>query len=470
MGIIGDNRKFCSSTACFIQRHENNKFTSTSGLYIRVPRRPEQCFTSPFLDDKYFDPQLLELFLTAEKSVEEWTSIFGQIIAADMKFTAEAWASMETLRLRAKAFQTPKKVSSIDSERRARFQNLAVDLEDIKIAVDDSQEGQPPNYETRISTLEMQIKHLGKRFSEWIKAQADEMDEVQDNIESINSRLIDVESVIGKVAPTVVTQVETSIWDTAASLIRRPLPVDPFSSIIWSKTLNEFKALQTNFLNGKRASEDFQNALIKLCRQFKSDIQHLDTQIKTAKSDLSTRLTSSSTASLFGGVQDNSPPEEIETLRQNYQDVLTKVEQLNESVKSFSSVHSDDKNEGVDIGDLKFPHQPDLQVWVEDNLKELQFPFGVFLDVYSFLARIQSGYTFEDASQHMLKGLDLNQRVSITSDETTTLSGFMFMVPTILGKAGSGNSPYLPQKLPFCLPYATKKIGKMRLEMVESNM
>lgn len=128
-------------------------------------------------------------------------------------------------------------------------------------------------------------------------------------------------------------------------------------------------------LSGKRSTDDFQNALIKLCRQFKSDIQHLDQQVKLAKSDLSTKLTSNSTSSLFGSIQDNSTPEEFETLRQNYQDILSKVDQLNESVKSFSSVSNDGKTEGVDIGDLKFPHQPDLQVWVDDNLKGLNFPF-----------------------------------------------------------------------------------------------
>ena len=49
----------------------------------------------------------------------------------------------------------------------------------------------------------------------------------------------------------------------------------------------------------------------------------------------------------------------------------------------------------------------------------------------------------------MLKGLDLNQRVSITSDETTTLSSFMFMIPMILGKAGSGNSALSSTKTTF---------------------
>lgn len=39
-----------------------------------------------------------------------------------------------------------------------------------------------------------------------------------------------------------------------------------------------------------------------------------------------------------------------------------------------------------------------------------------------------------------VKNLDLNVRVKLTSDETTTLSSFMYIIPPILGRADSGNS------------------------------
>ena len=56
----------------------------------------------------------------------------------------------------------------------------------------------------------------------------------------------------------------------------------------------------------------------------------------------------------------------------------------------------------------------------------------------------------------MLKSLDLNHRVHLTSDETTTLSSFMYMVPPILGKAGSGNSAISSTKNTF-LPALREK-------------
>ena len=180
-------------------------------------------------------------------------------------------------------------------------------------------------------------------------------------------------------------------------MVRRPEPTDPFTTTTWIKTHKDFMNLQSDFLSEKRNGSDFQQAVIKLCTQFKSDIQHLDKQLKATNSDISSKWGSNTTSQLFGSIQD-PPLEEIETLRQNYQDVLGKVDQLHETVKTFSSSPTDGTPDGVEIVDLRFPGRPDLMVWVEDNLKDLSYPFGVFLDIYSFLARVQCGYTTEDAA------------------------------------------------------------------------
>ena len=65
------------------------------------------------------------------------------------------------------------------------------------------------------------------------------------------------------------------------------------------------------------------------------------------------------------------------------------------------------------------------------------------MDVYSFLARIQTGHTsLEDTYtvRGMLQSLDLNKKIELTTDESTTLSGYLTMIPPIFGRAGGGNS------------------------------
>ena len=107
----------------------------------------------------------------------------------------------------------------------------------------------------------------------------------------------------------------------------------------------------------------------------------------------------------------------------------------------------DKGNEGVKIGNLSFPSSADLKVWIEKQMdsEDYLFPFGVFLDVYSFLARIQ---IHSDTKDSMLKNLELNQRTPLTSDEVTTLSAFSSMVPSIFGRS-SGNSALSSTKTSF---------------------
>ena len=128
---------------------------------------------------------------------------------------------------------------------------------------------------------------------------------------------------------------------------------------------------------------------------------------------------------LFGSIQ-NPAESNLEMLKQQHIDLSYKFEQLNSSVKAFSS-HGDRVNEGLEIGDLCFQSRADLRVWVHDNLSKRDFPFGVFLDVYSFLARIQTGHTsVEDIAtiRGMRQNLDLNKKVNLTSTFSDVLCHF----------------------------------------------
>ena len=40
----------------------------------------------------------------------------------------------------------------------------------------------------------------------------------------------------------------------------------------------------------------------------------------------------------------------------------------------------------------------------------------------------------------MLQSLDLSKKIELTTDESTTLSGYLTMIPPIFGRAGGGNS------------------------------
>ena len=57
MGMIG-KAKFCIATECTIAKHDTSKFYPNPGLYIRMPKRMDQCFCRPSLPDDRFDAEL----------------------------------------------------------------------------------------------------------------------------------------------------------------------------------------------------------------------------------------------------------------------------------------------------------------------------------------------------------------------------------------------------------------------------
>ena len=162
------------------------------------------------------------------------------------------------IRKKARAFRTPKKNATIKNELLDKLQNLVRDLDDIRGFIEASQDEAFDPVELRIATLEMQMKLLGRRLEEWATAQPFQSKEIQENLESINSRLIDLESIIGAYPSLLGGKLEPTLWDTIASLISKPEIPDPFHSPTWMKSVKDFRNLQSDFLGDKRGYENFQ--------------------------------------------------------------------------------------------------------------------------------------------------------------------------------------------------------------------
>ena len=108
MGYIGKS-KFCVTTACTTQKHDQSKFHPKAGLYIRVPKRSDQCFCEPFLPDNLFESEVSAEFLSSERSVEEWSSIFAAIKMQGVKLSSTDWEDTKVRLKKIKEFTTPKK-------------------------------------------------------------------------------------------------------------------------------------------------------------------------------------------------------------------------------------------------------------------------------------------------------------------------------------------------------------------------
>ena len=131
MGMIGKS-KFCVTSACVIQRHDISKFKPKPGLYIRVPRKIDHCFCLPFLPDEFFAPDIASEFLSVEKTVQEWTTIFASITATGTTITAKLWEEGQAQRKRVKAFTTPMKIQRPQSQASLKLGTISADLKDKK--------------------------------------------------------------------------------------------------------------------------------------------------------------------------------------------------------------------------------------------------------------------------------------------------------------------------------------------------
>lgn len=227
------------------------------------------------------------------------------------------------------------------------------------------------------------------------------------------------------------------------------------------KLIEEFKVLYAEFYSNRKAYDDFVKSIVTLCTQFKNDIVYMNKALKILKSEFTQfNVTIPSTTNLFGSIQDPTYVDVLD-LNDNCKDLNEKFEQLQESIKSFATLGGDKSPESVEIGNLTFTAREDLKVWVLKQIAEKEdgsFLFGVFLDVYSFLARIQ---TYGESKDTMLKNLDLNQRTKMTSDEVTTLGAFTNMVPAIFGRPSGIIRRFPVPRLLLFLPCEKRRIGKL---------
>ena len=453
MEMLG-RTKFCLTSACVTQRHDSSKFKPQPGLYIRVPRKLDQCFCSPFLPDSLFSSQLSSEFLAVERSVQDWTTLFNAILAEGTTVTAESWEARQVLSQRAKAFKTPKKTVKGETEAASKSGNIANELRDIRNATVDGSD--PSNVNNRLDRLEKQMEVLGDRLEAYSLDQRLKRMETIEELETLATKIIDLEAFVGKPSSDISDDAEPTVWATLGSLIHNTKKgkLQFQTSDAWKRFAAGFKALESRVTTDRKVYDDFVQGVVKLLKEFKEDLLHLNRLSKTRRGDINSLSSPSQIGqNLFGSIQDPNLID-MSYLSENYKDLDSKLNQLNETVKAFSTQAGEKQPEAVKFGNLTFSNKDDLKIWILDNTNEDDgsFPFGVFLDVYSFLARIQ---TYGESKETMLKNLELNQRTKLTSDEVTNLASFTSMLPSIFGKA-SGNSAFSSTKKSF-LPALREK-------------
>lgn len=207
MGYIG-RTKFCTASACTIQKHDTTKFHPAPGLYIRVPKKVDQCFCSPCLADNLFDSDLASSLLGLEHSMDDWANIFATITKQGRQVSAEQWQKLSVKQERIKDFTTPRKTQKSESLASLNLSSIGDSLKDIKNEVQQGRDSQEVNF--RLEKLEAQIELIGERLEEWALDQKFKELHREEQQEDLQAFLTRLETQIGRIPPHAAEQLETS--------------------------------------------------------------------------------------------------------------------------------------------------------------------------------------------------------------------------------------------------------------------
>ena len=164
MGFIGRS-KFCIASACTIQKYDTTKFHTTPGLYIRVPKKMDQCFCAPCLPDELFDSDLASVLLIMENVMDDWANIYATISSQNIKMSAGQWTKLSVKRERIKDFTTPKKEQKTES---LASLNLSTIGDSLKVIKNEVQAGRnPQDVDFRLEKLDARVELIGERLEEW---------------------------------------------------------------------------------------------------------------------------------------------------------------------------------------------------------------------------------------------------------------------------------------------------------------
>ena len=198
----------------------------------------------------------------------------------------------------------------------------------------------PRSWEQRLEALDDAVVAIADRLGLWMIDEHKYRIQTDENMERLNSRLVDLESEIGKPSDINSEKAEPTLWGNEATLLEKQDPEDFGISKEWEKVTEHVNKLNQTVSKDGQTNADFQEALVNLCTEFKSDIKYLDRILKELQLDV--KNITQPNAQLFGSIQ-NPAESDLEILKQHHIDLSDKLEQLNSSVKAFTT-HGDGGN------------------------------------------------------------------------------------------------------------------------------
>ena len=389
-GNIGTSGKMCTKArdGCDVIKHGKDRCSSVvAGIYLRGGNLDE-VYVEPCLPMAWLDAEELRLFLSekldsdssARKAIYEARDVFGSRNSSIKADLTRGHVKDDTTELNSPAAKRVKR-----TDLREKYSEIITDPDLIKME--------------KFSDPESKILFdLQTKRDIFLKLLSSAVAEGQEDLDSLLDKVIDLNTQLG-VQPS---DSPPALW---VGLMEMRQEVEILRTALQDKAPLAISS-SVNMLDNRLLTLD--KSLMETKTETRDALIELASAVEMGKNH-------ESTGTPAGQEQDETP----------FDFILDRVDKLTELCNELSKKNKR-SSAGVKVGRYSFENIEELNGWCEKNLPP-EFPFGAFVDIYSFLQRIKS---FRDkADVDSLKSMDYRDRLDLTADEAITLDAFSHPLP-----------------------------------------
>jgi len=391
-GYVGaGGNKFCckSQEDCAVAKHAREKFDGLQpGFYIKAGAA--EAFTEPWLDLKLVGSKARSAFLSQPFSnVSDVRKAFTQISSGTLPINVSSDVDGLNRKLPPAAFFTP-------GRKRLKQNDLREKFDAVLESVDEEEKVR-------------------------VKPEGDDLASGGDAPAVLNTFL--------KELTTIVTENQQDsgaaldkVHDVMSQLGVAPSSAPPTLWLGYMEHAGDLKEVGEQ-LKSKLERSDLPNLqpLDQRIGGIETQFQELYGKLEVAFNNIESQLQAGMGRSQAGG---GAPDPQQEALIGS---LIDKVERVSNSLHSMQK-QDHFRTKAVHVGKHHFQTMNDLEAWMTSNLPP-NFPFGGFVDVYSFLQRVKSNRDIVESGRGLVVGMEERRKSKLTADESLVVEAFSDPLP-----------------------------------------
>ena len=386
-GVIGVGGKFClkPKKECLIVKHQKDRFIELEvGIYLRGTGTDAYC--TPCIPKNDLKPEVIEALLHEEFSdLGEARKMLDSVLAVEGQIH-DASDLRKILKPPVPKFATPIKREPTDLNLRAKFETF--------LMVQKNEEGE--------EGTNLEEVQKAKMFNDYLIELTSTVEANQSDLEQLSDKVFDISSQLGvppKAGPPTLwlghMELKSDVEDTANELKRKA----------------DASTIQS--------SKDVELQVEELSREHKKLKQDLATAFQDVATKIFTVSNSLSHPSTNEHLVDSTISERINKLDGKVDEIYNLMENNDTNGRAAKL--------SIQIGKHRFNSMEDVGAWADKHLPP-DYPFGPFVDVYSFLERVKSAKDVTEFNSAVGE-MDTRRKASLSADEAVVVEAFQHPLP-----------------------------------------